>query len=1072
MRIVRNRPKLAGSLLGLALSCVAAIWLGLLGAWPRLELAALDLRIRHFGRLQPGTPIVHVDIDDGSLDRVGRWPWRRSQLAELVRTLDELGAKHIFVDLLLSEYEQPYIDDPRYGPYSDVEPNPAILGDISEQNAVFGDLELADAFRTAGNVCLAAQFDLSKPAAPRRQTPSRDDSLRARIHEALRADFTLTEQSLADALHEDPVDVAAVLAGVKKQVARERVERLFADGPVPELQSVLVAMLGEHADRRNADRNDVLAAYRRQLGLRCVFNSAPSLATEIAHGFAQASSAVPPQLYLAQAVAGMAVVNFAPDGDGVVRRVPLVVDYEGRAVLHMGLAAACEIMSLDAAAMTLGPDRVLRVPRRDGTPGIAAPLDARGDLIINWTATAKRWRQGRDFPHVSAAKLWSLVDKRRQMEANQTSINYLLADVTAVTKQVRVLAATETGLPGRAVIADHEFRRKVNEQLDLARCARMARLRRGLARHCGAVGLSPADASRSAESGRRPAREDGGPVPIEGRQGRATLEPVPREVSTTGADRALQDGFPAIEPDDEASKMEQQAAELLREIEQQQQAAVAMVELTCQEIDALPPDALSDDPEGQEEARQYRWARRLVTEDIARLRQANERLAEEAARIAAELRPAVEGKYAFLGFAATAQGDIVTTPIDPRTNGGMCHAQVLNSLLQGRFIVPPRLWLDAVICLVLGAAAGLLTATRGPRFALLAVLAIMSAYGLLNAYGLFQRLGLWVALAGPLLTTGFVWAGVTLFRQLTAERERRFFAKQLSQYTSPAIAARIAESPEAAQAFKTVQTREMTCLFSALQGFTTISEQEDPEVVQFVLNTYLDRMSRVIWKGRGLINKFMGDGIMAFFNASVDPLPEHARAACETCLSALDEMDRLRAEMADHPTAGAIFQKLYMRIGLATGPCKNGDLGSELKADYTVIGDVVNLAARLEPANKVFGTRLMVSGATRDAVADLYEFRRLAELQVKGKAKTTTVFEIVCRKGELTEEQRAYIQRFEAGVELYKQRRWDDCIVHFTRILARRPDDLGASRYIDACQESKVFPPPDAWAGALELKEK
>ncbi len=230
-------------------------------------------------------------------------------------------------------------------------------------------------------------------------------------------------------------------------------------------------------------------------------------------------------------------------------------------------------------------------------------------------------------------------------------------------------------------------------------------------------------------------------------------------------------------------------------------------------------------------------------------------------------------------------------------------------------------------------------------------------------------------------------------------------------------------------------------------------------------------MSRAIWSGRGLINKFMGDGIMAFFNASVDPIDEHPRVACETALRAFAELDALKREKRDTPDA-AIFDQLHMRVGLASGLCKNGDMGSELKADYTVIGDVVNLAARLEPANKVFGTQVMVSGPTRDAVVDDYEFRYLAELQVKGKSLTVPVYEIVCPKGQLTPEQREYIERFEKGVELYKQRKWDECIVHFTRILARRFDDTGASRYIDACQEFKTFSPDDDWKGSLELKEK
>src|SRR5439155_4543878 len=135
---------------------------------------------------------------------------------------------------------------------------------------------------------------------------------------------------------------------------------------------------------------------------------------------------------------------------------------------------------------------------------------------------------------------------------------------------------------------------------------------------------------------------------------------------------------------------------------------------------------------------------------------------------------------------------------------------------------------------------------------------------------------------------------------------------------------------------------DVTCLFTDLAGFTTISEQESAETVQYVLNTYLERMAKVTWARRGLLNKFMGDGIMAFFNASVDPQPDHARVACEVTLDAFAALERLKSEQAGGPYA-RVFSRLDMRAGLATGVCKNGDFGSELKADYTVIGDTVNL---------------------------------------------------------------------------------------------------------------------------------
>lgn len=1047
----RHRATVIGFLVGLAATLLLAahvFWLeprlpGRARLFERLEYQSFDFRINYCNTLGPASPLVHLDIDDNALTRVGRWPWRRRDLADLIRVTSELGARSILIDLLFDEPQPVSINDPAYSGDADIEGPSAVVGELSDANRVFDDLELAEAIRSSGRVILSVQGDVPPPgeASVRRRVEAllqggesdwqtiaqrldattaagrdlvRRDVLRTRAAAELSRRFTLGETELAAVLGARVEDVREVIAGAKSRAAAARMRELFRAGR-PTLDGALRAILGEANGGRSADRRDVVAAYREALGWEAMKPAmiplangllpAPGAGTgrmrELPH---RAESLSPVYFMFGRAAADVGAVNFRGDSDGVVRRVPPLILADEGVLRHLGVAGACRDLGISIADVALSGENELVL---GGAGRVAAPLDAGANLIIHWTSTGRKWRQGEDFPHISAAKAWTIVDARRQIAANETTMAYLLAEIVAA---ARGEATIERGASGgesasATVSGDAAYRQKVNEQFALSRAAHLARLR---------------------------------------------------------GDRAAE----------EIAQMEQRAAALLAEIGEEQEQAIAAVEAACAELESLPPGELAGDAALKADYDRYMGARRLVADDLAQLKQANARLQEMADAAQRELGPRLRDKIVLLGFAATAQGDIVSTPIDPVTNGVMCHAHVLNSLLQRRFIRTTGTAAAAAVFMVLGGLVSLITARLGPWRSLLATAALLGAFGLFNALWLFQRCDIWLPLAGPVVSGGVAWAVVTLFRQLTAEKDRRMFARQLSTYTSPAIAAKIAESPAAMAAFKTVQTRDVTCLFSDLAGFTTISEQQDAEVVQLVLNTYLRRMSEVIWAQRGLINKFMGDGIMAFFNPSVDPMPDHPRVACETALLMLEALEALKREHGTG-TADGVFQQLDMRIGLATGLAKNGDLGSDLKADYTVIGDVVNLAARLEPANKVFGTKLMISGATREAVKDAYEFRHLAELQVKGKKTTVPVYELIGRRGTLTEDERAYVERFEAGVALYKAMKWDACIVHFTRMLARRPDDAGASRYIDACQELKQFPPDEGeWRGALELKEK
>lgn len=996
------------------------------------ELHALDLRWRHCNNLEPSDRIVHVDIDDGALERFGRWPWKRRRIADLIRVISELKPEWIMVDFLFSEPEDPYWDDPSLT----LDEGRAVVGTLSAANRVFGDLEMAEAIRDAGNVIMAVELDIVPPGAAdsveRRvaswwpdaadRTPDAaimdlklsevpgtrervaQEILRQAAAEQLRGAFTLNEEELAGRLGCDAADVAPIMAGVKRSAARRLVGELLNQDETISAKDVLSRILGDRRGRFNADRSDVLAAVHLELAARAVLGRADPLPPELDGRLHRAPNLTPLLAPFARAARDMAAVNFSADSDGTVRRVPPIVQHNGRAILHLGVAAACRILDLDPRRATLSVGGVLEIPSRGPGQARRLPLDHESNLIIHWAETAPRWRAGEDFPHITAGKLMTVVDARETIRGNETKIKYEWASIVAAAKGA--ITTADPQIPGatRKIPGDVQYREMINRRHDLEQALRFGR-------------------ARQTPAGDR-----------------------------TGAIQA-------------------ELESLNKSIEAEQREAAQAIEMFCAELEEIPEEEIAADPELAADAERYRAAGASLTETIPSLRKANNGLRRSVERTMAELRPHLKDKYAFLGYAATAQGDIVTTPIDPNTHGVMCHAHVLNTILQSRPIRPASAGVGIAICILGGMTISFLTSTYSPRTALIATVALLAGFAAVNGYVFFERMDRWIHLAVPMAATSASWAFVTLFRQLTAERDRRVFARELSQYTSPAIAARIAENPEAAQAFKTVQTRDVTCYFSDLAGFTTLAESHDPRVIQFVLNTYLRRMSEVIWRQHGLINKFMGDGIMAFFNPSVDPLPDHARAACESALDTIDELERLKEEMKGD-RAAALFNELHVRVGLATGMCQNGDMGSDLKADYTIIGDVVNLGARLEPANKVFGTQIMVAGPTRDAVADDYEFRYLAELQVKGKARTVPVYEIVCRKGGMSDARREYVERFEAGVELYKRRQWDACIVHFTRLLSRRMDDPGSSRYIDACQEFKRFPPEESWRGALELKEK
>lgn len=470
-------------------------------------------------------------------------------------------------------------------------------------------------------------------------------------------------------------------------------------------------------------------------------------------------------------------------------------------------------------------------------------------------------------------------------------------------------------------------------------------------------------------------------------------------------------------------------------------------------------------PESEEERREFGRIRQIVHElerAAALARRVQERIAE--------LRPLADGKVCFVGYTATAVADFVSTPVFDRAPGVVAHANLFHTLYTGQIVRRAPKWLGLLLIVACGLMLTSVIATwQGPIVSLLTTAIGLNLVVIAASVLLFYQWRTWIIVPAVLASVLASWGLITAYRQLTEGREKRLAFSRLGQYTSPTLARRIAEDP---RVLSGADAREVTCYFSDLKGFTPISERLGAERTQALLNVYLERMSEVLDRHEAFINKFLGDGVFAFFNPAVNPQPDHVHLACEAALDSLTALADLIAEKRGDQGAATEFDQLEMRIGLATGTVVVGNCGSHRKFDYTCIGDTVNLAARLESANKAFGTRIMVAESTRAASRDLYDWRYLGGLQVVGKKQTVAVYELLGRKGDVPDATLEYAARFEQGVKVFQEGRWVDCITHFTRMLARRPDDAGLTLYIDCCQQFQRFGPPTDWSGEIQLTEK
>ena len=329
---------------------------------------------------------------------------------------------------------------------------------------------------------------------------------------------------------------------------------------------------------------------------------------------------------------------------------------------------------------------------------------------------------------------------------------------------------------------------------------------------------------------------------------------------------------------------------------------------------------------------------------------------------------------------------------------------------------------------------------------------------------LMEESGAWMDFARPLLLVIAVCFVVTLARLVGEERRRRQVRKMFSAYVSREVLKYLELNPEAFSLRG--ERRDVTVFFSDVEGFTGLSETVSPDVLASILNRYFTPMSELLMAEGGYVDKYIGDAIMGVFGVP-QVLEHHPRRACRAALKQMEALEGLNDSLEEE------FGKcLSIRIGLNSGMVSAGNMGSASRFEYTVMGDAVNLASRLEGANKIYGTRIMCGPKTFERAREDFDFRFLDLLRVKGKEEPVRVFELLGEKGELSEEEQESYREFERAWKLYSEGSWSEAKDVFRAVDEARGGDGPSRLYMERCRIYEASPPPEDWQGVFVMKSK
>ncbi len=436
-------------------------------------------------------------------------------------------------------------------------------------------------------------------------------------------------------------------------------------------------------------------------------------------------------------------------------------------------------------------------------------------------------------------------------------------------------------------------------------------------------------------------------------------------------------------------------------------------------------------------------------------------LIESREKISTELN----GSFCIIGQTGTSTTDIGVIPFEEEYMNVGIHASTLNTILSGEFLDDRPWWYSSILALLLSLLVMVIIRRFQPIYAVgggfIFTLLVLAAGG-----GYFLGTGIYLNLLAPVLSVFFTSIFIFIVNFFLLEKEKSFIRNAFSHYLSPDVISELVSNPDKLNLGG--EKKRLTAIFTDVQGFSTISEKLDPTDLVKLLNAYLTEMSNTILDLQGTIDKYEGDAIIAFFGAPV----EYEEHSANACLSAV-RMRRVEKKLNEYFLKEQMSPvPLFTRIGINTGDMVVGNMGTPKKMDYTIMGNAVNLAARLEGVNKQYGTGILVSEETYNSGGADFSVRQLDRVRVVGINTPVRLYELIEEKSMIDDKTLEAMEIFQLALNIFEEREWVKAQKNFFKVLDIIPEDGPSKKYIQRCKDNMKKTPGKDWDGVFSLTMK